>query len=282
MATKKLVMIVGPTAVGKTAFAIEVAKKLGTEIVSCDSRQCYRELRIGVARPSTEELESVRHHFIANRSVSEPYNVFTYEQEAIACINRLFENHDNVVAVGGSGLYAQALCQGIAHLPDPDPALRAKLQTLPLKELQAILREKDPVYFETVDKQNPIRLQRALEVISMTGEPYSAVIRQKPALRPFEIEKIGLYCQPNTLRERINCRTDTMFGEGIVEEALGLLPLRNLQPLNTVGYKELFAMFDGICSKEEAISSIKTHTWQYAKKQLSFFKRDSCIFWKEK
>lgn len=274
-------MIVGPTAVGKTVYAIKVAKMLDTEIVSCDSRQCYCELRIGVARPSEDELGSVKHHFIANRSVREPYNVFTYEQEAMERIHNLFNSHDIVVAVGGSGLYADALCQGIALLPDPTPELRAELQALPLDELQGRLKALDPAYFERVDKQNPVRLQRALEVIRMTGRPYSEVIRQTKMKRPFEIEKIGLYCQPHILRERIDRRASLMAEEGLVEEVRSLTPLRNLQPLNTVGYKEIFAMLDGTCTEETALSAVKTHSWQYAKKQMSYFKRDKSILWKE-
>lgn len=282
---KTLIVIVGPTAIGKTAYAIDVARHYATEIVSCDSRQCYRELNIGVARPSREELQAVPHHFIANKSVTEGYNVYTYEQEALMCLKQLFIHHDVVVAVGGSGLYVDALCRGIALLPDPPQQLRdalsQQLKTEGLAPLQEKLKQLDPTYYNIVDKKNPIRLQRALEVCLTTGHPYSELIQQKIEPRPFRIIKVGLQCDKTTLRERIDSRADKMMQDGLLEEVKALHPLRHLQTLNTVGYKELFTYMDGTTSLEQAITEIKLHTWHYAKKQISYFARDKEIIWQD-
>lgn len=274
-----LLVIAGPTAIGKTALAIEVAKALGTVIVSCDSRQFYQELNIGVARPTEEELSAVVHHFIACRSVKEPYNVFDYEQEALALLGHLFEQHDVVVAVGGSGLYIEALTQGIALLPDPSPELRQRLQLMPLKEKQRRLAELDPDYWSRVDQKNPVRLQRALEVILTVGCPYSQVLCQAVRPRPFRVVKVALQAERDIIRERINRRTDLMVEQGLIEEARQLLPFRSLQALNTVGYKEMFSYLDGSLPLEQAIADIKTHTWQYAKKQLTWLRRDGEVSW---
>lgn len=283
---KTLIVVVGPTAVGKTAYAIEVAKQYGAEVVSCDSRQCYRELRIGVARPSAQELEAVPHHFIACRSVEAGYNVYAYEQEALRCLETLFQRSDVAVAVGGSGLYVDALCRGIALMPDPPQALRESLQrqlkTEGLPALQERLRQLDPTYYHIVDRQNPVRLQRALEVCLTTGRPYSQVIAQEPAPRPFRIVKTGLQCPREVLRARIDSRVEQMLREGLLDEVRQLLPLRRLQPLRTVGYAELFDYLDGSRSLPDAVAAVKTHTWQYAKKQLSYFARDKAIHWQDR
>ena len=244
---KKLVVVVGPTASGKTTRAIELAKEYGTEIVSCDSRQFYSELNIGVARPSKEELDAAQHHFIACRSVAEPYNVFTYEQEALSCLNKLFESHDIVVAVGGSGLYIDALCNGVAVLPDPSPELRKELQDKLRNEgvesLRSMLKVLDPEYYNQVDLANGVRIQRALEVCLTAGKPYSQMIRQPRDTRPFEIEKMLITRERDELRSRINQRVDIMMAQGLEEEARQLFPLRHLNTLNTVGYKEFFAVW---------------------------------------
>lgn len=259
---------------GKTAEAVRLAGELGTEVVSCDSRQFYRELRIGVARPSEEELAAVQHHFIACRSVAEPYNIHEYEQEAMRVIGRLMETHDDVVAVGGSGLYIDALLHGVTAMPDPTPELRSELQQMPLEEKRARLKLLDPVYYGRVDLRNPVRLQRALEVCYMTGRPYSEVIAGRtPAERPFKAEVRVLEMEPERLRERIDRRVDAMMAEGLLEEVRGLLPCRDLPTLRTVGYRELFPVLDGGRTLEEAVEEIKLNTWHYARKQMTWMRR---------
>lgn len=280
---KILFVIVGPTAIGKTALAIEVAKRLGTEIVSCDSRQFYKEMNIGVARPSDEELSAVKHHFIAHRSVVDSYNAFDFEQDALAKLEDLFGDKECAVAVGGSGLYVDALCQGIALLPDPRPGLREELQ-LQLKQegiesFQRQLEALDPEYYAEVDRQNPVRLQRALEVILTSGQPYSQIIKQTQRPRPFKVVKIGLRAEREIIKDRINRRVDVMEDMGLVEEVASLMAFRDLIALKTVGYKEIFSYLDGDISLERSLADIKTHTWQYAKKQLTWLNRYEDIFW---
>ncbi|MBR4176487.1 MAG: tRNA (adenosine(37)-N6)-dimethylallyltransferase MiaA [Bacteroidales bacterium] len=280
---KRLIVIVGPTAIGKTAAAIEVARQLETEIVSCDSRQFYKELDIGVARPSPEELAAAKHHFIACRSVTEPYNAFDYEHDALNTLSTIFESHDTAVAVGGSGLYVDALCNGINLLPDPTPELRAELSQKiangHLDELLGELQRLDPEYYAIVDRQNPMRIQRALETIYTSGQPYSSLIGKKLPQRPFDIVKIGLQCERTELKERIYRRVDMMMGQGLLDEVHSLLPFRSLNTLNTVGYKEVFEYLDGRCTIGQATTNIKNHTWQYAKKQLTWLKRYNEIKW---
>lgn len=282
---KHLVVIVGPTAIGKTAAAIAVAQHFRTEIISCDSRQFYRQLNIGVARPTPTELAAVPHHFIANRSVDDPYNVYAYEHEALECLQRLFRAHDVVVAVGGSGLYVDALCSGINLMPDPAPELRATLSARiargELPQMLDELRHLDPDYYAVVDHSNPIRIQRALEVIITAGEPYSRIIAQPLQPRPFKISKIGLRCDREVLRHRIDTRVDQMLQHGLVDEVRNLLPYRHINTLNTVGYKEIFSYLDGLCTLEQAVSDIKNHTWQYAKKQMTWLKRYPEIIWRD-
>lgn len=280
---KRLIVIVGPTAIGKTAAAIEVARQLQTEIVSCDSRQFYKELDIGVARPSPEELAAAKHHFIACRSVTEPYNAFDYEHDALNTLSTIFESHDTAVAVGGSGLYVDALCNGINLLPDPTPELRAELSQKiangHLDELLGELQRLDPEYYAIVDRQNPMRIQRALETVYTSGQPYSSLIGKKLPQRPFDIVKIGLQCERTELKERIYRRVDMMMGQGLLDEVHSLLPFRSLNTLNTVGYKEVFEYLDGRCTIGQATTNIKNHTWQYAKKQLTWLKRYDEIKW---
>ena len=280
---KRLIVIVGPTAIGKTAAAIEVARHLETEIVSCDSRQFYKELDIGVARPSPEELAAAKHHFIACRSVTKPYNAFDYEHDALNTLSTIFETHDTAVAVGGSGLYVDALCNGINLLPDPTPELRAELSQKiangHLDELLGELQRLDPEYYAIVDRQNPMRIQRALETIYTSGQPYSSLIGKKLPQRPFDIVKIGLQCERTELKERIYRRVDMMMGQGLLDEVRSLLPFRSLNTLNTVGYKEVFEYLDGRCTIGQATTNIKNHTWQYAKKQLTWLKRYDEIKW---
>ena len=283
---KQLIVIAGPTAIGKTAVAIDVARQLHTEIISFDSRQFYKELNIGVARPTDEELSSVKHHFIANRSVTNPYNFSSYEHEALRVVDELLDKYGVAVAVGGSGMYMQALTQGINTMPDPSPELRRKLKEKIAREgLEPLLQElktADPDYYNLVDKKNPVRIQRAMEVILTTGTPYSKVISEPRAKRAFSATIVALDCERTMLRERINTRTDKMIAQGQVDEARSLTGLRHLNTLNTVGYEELFEYFDGTVSLADAITKIKNHTWQYAKKQITWLKRDSCVKWVER
>ncbi len=282
---KRLIVIVGPTAIGKTATAVRMAQQMHTEIISCDSRQFYNEMNIGVARPSPDELEAAKHHFIACRSVSNPYNVYDFEHDALALLDSLFVNHDTVIAVGGSGLYIDALCKGINLMPDPSPKLRNELSSRiangQLDLLISELKRLDPDYYNVVDLKNPIRIQRALEVIYTSGLPYSQLIGKPLPERPFEIEKIGLRCQRDTLRQRIYSRVEIMMTQGLLQEAESLIPYRHLNTLNTVGYKELFSYFDGKCTLQQAVTDIKNHTWQYAKKQISWFARYNDISWQD-
>ena len=270
----RLIVIAGPTAVGKTACAVRLAQELGTEIVSCDSRQFYRELRIGVARPTDEELAAVPHHFIACRSVTEPYNIYDYAQDALQVIERLFETHEVVIAVGGSGLYIDALLHPVSPMPNPTPELRTRLQQMPLEEKRAQLQLLDPEYYARVDLRNPVRLQRALEVCLMTGRPYSEVVAQQQSEpRPFETEVRVLQMSNTELRTRIDKRVDAMIDEGLLDEVRSVLPYRHLNTLNTVGYRELFPVLDGTASLDDAVAAIKLNTWHYARKQMTWMRR---------
>lgn len=281
----KLIFILGPTASGKTARAIELAQQLDTEIVSCDSRQFYSELNIGVARPSLEELAAAKHHFIACRSVVHPHNVFDYEQEALACLAKIFETHDTAIAVGGSGLYIDALRKGMAVLPDPAPGLREELQQKlkdeGVESLRAMLKLMDPDYYAQVDLANGVRIQRALEVCITSGKPYSQVVNQPLRPRPFDIETIVIERNRDDLRQRIDLRVDMMVNLGLESEANAVYHLRHLNTLNTVGYKEFFNIWDdngaptplSQTQRKEVSDAIKLNTWHYAKKQLTWLKK---------
>ena len=274
MKNSKLIIVAGPTAVGKTAYAIQLARELGTEIVSCDSRQFYSELDIGVARPSPDELAAVRHHFIACRSVAEPYNIFDYHRDAVALITRLFASHDSVVAVGGSGLYVDALLHGVSRMPDPAPELRASLQQMSLEEKRALLSRLDPEYYSVVDLRNPVRLQRALEVCITAGRPYSSLLADsRPVEPPFHCEVRVVEMEPTRLRSRIDRRVDAMMQAGLLDEVRSLMPYRELSTLRTVGYRELFPVVDGSARLDDAVAQIKLNTWHYARKQLTWFRR---------
>lgn len=283
MSIKRLLVIVGPTGSGKTDLSLRVARRYGAPILSTDSRQFYRGMAIGTAQPTAEEQQLVEHHFIASRDIADGLNCGTYEQEALACLDRLYAAHDDVVAVGGSGLYIQALCDGMDDLPQADETLRTRLMERlrgeGLEALAAELREHDPVYCETADLRNPARVVRALEVCLQTGRPYSEQRLGTRRERPFRTLKIGVELPREVLYERIDRRVDRMLDEGLVDEARRLYPHRALNALQTVGYRELFDWFEGRTTYEEAVELIKRNTRRYAKRQMTWFRRDAEIHW---
>lgn len=280
---KRLIVIVGPTGSGKTDMSIRVAQHFAAPILSTDSRQFYRGIPIGTAQPTTEQLEAVEHHLIASHELDDCLNCGSYEVLAMNTLEKLFEKHDTVVAVGGSGLYVQALCEGMDELPQADEKLREELaRRLREEGLEALGRELqrlDPAYWEEVDRCNPARVLRALEVCLQTGRPYSELRTGKSRRRDFEIMKIGVDMPREELYERINRRVDKMIEQGLEAEARKVYPMRHLNSLQTVGYKELFSWFDGEISREEAIELIKRNSRRYAKRQLTWFRRDEAIRW---
>lgn len=280
---KLLVVIAGPTASGKTGLALTLAKHFNTEIISADSRQFYREIPIGTAAPTADQLAMIPHHFVGNLSIHDSYNVSQYEKEVLTLLNKKMDTLPVMIMVGGSGLYINAVCNGIDELPDPDPLLRTKLNDLFQKKglpaLQKLLAELDPEYYQQVDKNNPKRLLRAIEVCKQTGKKYSALRQNKTVKRPFHILKIGLELPRPILNQRIHLRTEQMMTAGWLDEAGTVYPFRHLNALNTVGYKELFAHFDGKLTLEEAVEKIKTNTRRYAKRQMTWFKKDPSIHW---
>lgn len=282
---KTLVVVTGPTGIGKTSVGIEIARHFETEIVSCDSRQIYKELSIGTAVPSPEELTSIPHYFIQSHSIKENYNASRYEHEALQLLETLFQMHDLVLMVGGSMLYVDAVCKGIDEMPDADPEIRAtlkkRLEAGGLEGLRLQLKKLDPEYYETVDLKNPNRIVHALEVSLMTGKPYSSFRTNPDKARPFNIIKIGLNCDRELLHNRINQRVDAMINAGLIEEARSVYPHKQLNALNTVGYRELFDWFDGTITQEKAIELIKRNSRRYARKQLTWFRRDEEVKWFE-
>jgi len=278
-----VILIAGPTAVGKTAVAIQLAKQFGTEIISADSRQCYQEMNIGVARPLPEELSAVPHHFIASHTVQEEMNAGVFEQYALAKTEALFKNHPVVVMTGGTGLYIKAFCEGIDEMPAIPSAVREKImlayETNGLQWLQEQVQQKDPVFWQTAEQQNPQRLMRALEFVEATGKSITLFRAGKKVERPFRIIKIGLEMPREWLNERINQRVDTMMQHGLLEEAKSLFPFRHLNALQTVGYQEIFEHLEGKTDLNRAVELIKQHTRQYAKRQMTWFKKDSSIHW---
>ena len=280
----ELLIALGPTAVGKTDYSIDLALERHSPVISCDSRQLFREMRIGTARPSDEQLARVKHYFIASHSITETYTAGRYEVEALALLEDLFKTHDTLVMTGGSGLYIDALCNGLDDFPDADPALRAslteRLEKEGLASLRHELRRLDPDTAARIDPANRQRIIRALEVCIATGKPYSEFRSGRRKERPFTIRKIGLTRPREELYARIDARVDQMMEQGLEEEALRLLPYRNLSALNTVGYRELFRYFDGDYPLEEAVRLIKRNTRHYAKKQLTYWARDPEIDWR--
>jgi tRNA dimethylallyltransferase len=278
-----LLVLLGPTGVGKTVGSIRIAEKLSSPILSADSRQLYKGMSIGTAAPTPDQLSRVKHYFVGILSPEEYYSASRYEEEAITLIEKLHKKHPVVVMVGGSMLYIDAVCRGIDEMPTIDDELRKDLQQLYRKEgldpIRQQLKLLDPVFYRQVDLKNPKRVIHALEVCLMTGKPYSSLRTNLRKKRPFRIVKIGFTRERQELYDRINARVDDMIDNGLIEEAQRLYPLRHLNSLNTVGYKELFDYFDGKYDLNTAIEKIKQHSRNYARKQLSWFKRDKEIHW---
>jgi len=278
-----LIVIAGPTASGKTSLAISLAKYFSTEIISADSRQFYQGMDIGTAKPSQEQLSTIRHHFIDSHKITDPYNISDFENDALEKINQLFLDHNVVIMVGGSGLYIKAVCQGIDEIPGRDENIREKLiESLEkdgIRSLQDKLKILDEEYYNEVDLSNPHRLIRALEVCMSSGQKFSSLRKSKAISRPFQIINIGLLLERDELYSRINLRVDQMISEGLVDEARSLLPFRQVNALNTVGYKELFDYIDKKCSLEEAIDLIKKNTRNYAKRQMTWFRKEEGMKW---
>ena len=283
MKDKYLVVIAGPTASGKTATAIKVAKALGTEIISADSRQFYKELPIGTAAPTPEEQSEVQHHMIHNLNVEDKYDVADYEQDVLDLLKKLFVNHDTVVLTGGSGLFIDAVCKGLDSIPDISGDVRNKVDELYKKggliALQNEVERLDPEYYNIVDKYNPRRLQRAVEVCYQTGLTYTSFRKNTVKQRDFKIIKVALLWERADLINRINKRVEIMVSEGLLDEAKSMYSKRHLNSLNTVGYKELFEYFDGKVSLNEAIENIKINTRQYAKRQMTWLRKNNDYKW---
>ena len=283
MPIKRLLVVVGPTGSGKTDLSIRLALHYGAPILSTDSRQVYRGMPIGTAQPSADQLQAVEHHFIASRDLTDNLNCEEYEVQALVRLEELFADHDWVVAVGGSGLYVRALCEGMDDLPQADEPLRRELERRLAEEglgaLAEELRELDPEYCRTADLNNPARVMRALEVCLQTHMPYSRQRTGERRPRSFEIVKIGIDLPRDVLYDRINRRVDRMLADGLEAEARALYPYRELNALKTVGYREFFDYFDGRIGYDEAVELIKRNSRRYAKRQLTWFRRDSEIRW---
>lgn len=283
MSKKTLISIVGPTGIGKTALSIKLAQHFNTEIISSDSRQFFKEMTIGTAVPSLEELSTVKHHFIQHISIEDYYNVGRFEKEAILKLEELFKTKDIVIMVGGSGLYSNAVINGLDDFPDIPKTIREelnlKLQTEGIKTLQSQLKELDETSYNTIAIDNPQRLIRALEICIGTGKPYSSYLSKNKGKRPFKIISIGVNAEREIIYERINKRVDIMLENGLVDEARELLSQKKLNALNTVGYKELFKHLEGGWTLDFAISEIKKNTRRFAKRQLTWYRKDESIKW---
>jgi tRNA dimethylallyltransferase len=279
----KIIVIVGPTAVGKTSFAIQVAQHLHTQIISADSRQCYTELNIGVAKPTTEQLKTIPHYFINTHSVKDEVNAGVFEQYALQAVSTIFQQTNVAVMVGGTGLYIKAFCEGMDQMPKVENTIRkeiaASYEKGGLQWLQNEIQKKDPAFWKIAEQQNPHRLMRALEITQQTGKSIISFRRNIITERPFQVIKIGLELPREELVQRINTRVDQMMETGLLKEVKSLLSFRSLNALNTVGYDELFKHIDGNSSLKEAIQQIKINTRHYAKRQMTWFKKDASIHW---
>jgi tRNA dimethylallyltransferase len=282
---KTLIVVVGPTAIGKTALAIELARFYRTEIISADSRQFFKEMHIGTAKPSKQELSTVPHHFIDSHSISTLFSTGDFEAEALKIIETLFKKQEVLIMVGGSGLYIDAVCKGLDDLPEIDLAIREQLNiqlaTEGIESIKYRLQELDPEYFEKVDQANPQRMIRGLEVVLSTGQKLSSFLTASKKERPFNIIKIGLNTDRALLYDRINHRVDLMMEAGLLNEVEQLMPYRQLNALNTVGYSELFDYLEGKTDLASAVGMIKQNTRRFAKRQLTWFRRDESTIWFE-
>lgn len=280
---RTVVIVCGPTAVGKTAAAISIAKQFQTEIISADSRQCFKELKIGVARPSDEELKEVRHHFIVSHSITENINAAFFEKYALQKVNELFKSHDTVIMVGGTGLYIKAFCEGLDEIPSIEDSIRKNIMghyaLHGLSWLQEEVRLKDPGFYQAGEIQNPQRMMRALEVIESTGQSILSFRKHEKVKRDFKIIKIGLELPKEELHIHIDSRVGGMISDGLVEEVRSLQGYRGVNALQTVGYSEIFGHLDGKASLSAAIEEIKKNTKQYAKRQMTWFRKDKEVHW---
>jgi tRNA dimethylallyltransferase len=280
---KYLIVVAGPTAVGKTALCIQLAQHLRTEIISADARQCYQGMAIGTAQPTPTAMQGVPHHFINFLPVQAPYNAGIFAQDALGVLVNLLDKYDCVLMTGGSGLYIKAVCEGLDAMPPVAPTIRAtltkKLRTAGLPVLVAELATQDPDYYQVVDQANPQRVIRALEVCLATGRPYSTFRKHQPAARPFTTIKIGLTRDRQALFQRIDQRAEEMIAQGLIQEAIALYPYRNCNALQTVGYRELFGNLDGHYDQAEAVRLLKRNTRRYAKRQLTWFGKDPAMHW---
>lgn len=280
-----LIILVGPTAIGKTDLAIQLAQHFGTEIISADSRQIFKEMSIGTAKPSSQDLSLVKHHFINSHSINQDFSVGHFEKEGLAILTQIFKRHQTAILVGGSGLYVNAITQGFDDLPMAPLALRAQLNDAfsekGISYLQEELKKLDPEYYAEVDINNPQRLVRALEVCLHTGTKFSILRKNQERKRHFQMIKVGLKMEREALYAKINHRVDLMMEAGLLEEVQALLPYRHLNALQTVGYQEIFDYMDGKCSLADAVSQIKQNTRRFAKRQLTWFNRDPEIHWFE-
>ena len=278
-----LISIVGPTAIGKTALSIKLAQYFNTEIISADSRQFYKEMQIGTAAPTPTELASAKHHFIHHKSIEDNYNVGSFEKDAIARLEQLFKTNNVVIMVGGSGLYVDAVTNGLDYFPDVDPKIREnlnkRLETNGLTSLQVKLKELDIEAYSTIAIDNPHRVLRALEICLGSNQPYSSFLNKEKPKRNFKVITIGLSADREIIYDRINQRVNIMIDEGLLEEAKSLIPYQHLNSLNTVGYKELFNYFNKKWTLEFAISEIKKNSRRFAKRQLTWFKKNKSIIW---
>ena len=283
MRLKSLIVITGPTAVGKTQLCLDLASSLGIPIINADSRQIYRELKIGTAAPTEEQLRQVRHYFVGTLGLDEYYSASMYEQQVMVLLNELFKENDYALLSGGSMMYIDAVCNGIDDIPTVDEETRATMKRRLAEEgLEALgeeLRQMDPEHYSIVDLKNPRRVVHALEICHMTGQTYTSFRKRACKQRPFHIVKIGLTRPREELYRRINQRVDQMMADGLLDEARQLYPMRHLNALNTVGYKEMFQYLDGIWTLDEAVERIKGNTRRYARKQLTWFKKDPLVRW---
>ena len=283
MENKHLIVLAGPTASGKTATAIKLAKALDAEIISADSRQFYKELSIGTAAPTAEELSQVKHHFVHNLSIEDKYDVADYERDVLDFLKQYFKTKDIAIMTGGSGLFIDAVCNGLDEMPDISEEVRNRVSKMleadGIEGLQREVERVDNDYFQVVDKQNPRRLQRALEVYYQTGKPYSTFRQRNVAKRDFDIVKLAILWDRDKLIERINQRVDMMMQQGLLDEVKSVYQKRHLNSLNTVGYKELFDYLDGKCTLEQAVEQIKINTRQYAKRQMTWLRKNGDYQW---